>query len=196
MPKYIILDVAPWAYFDDVNPRYNLDLLPYINRPEFDFYIETCPELSVLFKYLPFKYRGHLVDCIDKVQTILSNKVEEPKNEYFKTNYFANEDHHPLECNSRIIELFKRFLDETKKKGVKMVIVCSPTHVKDGCSHFDMDEFHDMVDSLAENAGIPFLDYSTLYDSDTLFFKDPMHLKRYGRERFSKTIAMTLKSLW
>ena len=114
---------------------------------------------------------------------------------YYLKDYFWAEDYRPLEKDPDKLELFSRYLKDCKDNQIKVVLVCSPTHTEDGFSHFDMKGFRELVDSIAKIEGIPFLDYSEFYGADTLYFIDPVHLKKDARRIYCEKIAEDLKTM-
>lgn len=188
-PRIIIQDVGPFAFFEDINPPYRIEFLPYINREEFSFYIDKCPELSVFDKYLPLKYHGQLSVCWDNFWSFVKEEGDQPERKYYMKDYFWGEDFRQLEKDPAILDLFVQYVRMCKANHIKLFFVCSPTHTVDGFAHFDMKGFRKMVNDIAKNEGIPFLDYSEIYGADTLYFIDPVHLKMHARKDFSKRVA-------
>lgn len=198
-PKYVLLEVGPWAFFDYVNPIYTIELLPYINRPEFQFYVKLCPELSWVDKSLFVKYAGKL----DKVKKELvlffkspihkTEKIEKVKKTKWNSNYFGEQQH--LECDTSIIQVFNSFIDECLEKDIKVVLICSPIHSKDGARYFDMEGFWKIINQNIEKRNIIVLNYENLYGNDTVYFANPMHLNSYGRDCYTLKVAHDLDSL-
>ena len=194
-PKYIIQDVGPFAFFDDINPAYRIEFLPYINKREFDFYLEKCTELSVLERILPIKYYGQMPVCFDNIRSFIAKEGEKPERKYYMADYLWFGGFRPLEKDTAVINLFTHYLEDCKDMGTKVVLVCSPIHTRDGFPRFDIGGFKNLVDSIAKKEGVPFLDYSEYYGADTLFFIDPVHLKKPAQRQFSRQIAEDLKAM-
>ena len=195
-PKYIMVEVAPWAFFDYVNPIYIIELLPYINQPEFQFYVELCPELSWIDKSLFVKYAGKLNKVRKELVLFKSpiHKTEKVNKRKWNSNYITGSCR--LECDSAIIRVFNTFIDECLGNDIQLILICSPIHLKDGASHFDMDGFWKIINSSIKNKDIKILDYENLYGNDTSYFQDPMHLDDgYARDCFTKKVAHDLDSL-
>lgn len=201
-PRYIIQDIGPWCFFQDINPRFRIEFLPYINRPEFDFYIESCPELSMLDRYLPIKYHGHLFDCISNYIDFRSEPDSVNVNmnmlrldDSYTSDAFNGETFHPLERDEEKVLLFRAFINECRKNGILVVLVCSPIHTRDGYSHFDMDGFRHLVTDIATTDSIPFLDFSGMFGADDTYFRDPMHIKTSKRKQFTEAVCIELKEI-
>ena len=196
LPRFIIQDVGPFAFFQDFNPIYRIEFLPYINRPEFGFYLKRCSELSEFYKFLPLKYHGQLSLCIDNFRSFILEEGDKPEWNYYRVgSNYSGKDIRPLEKDSDILKLFAQYLEDCKALNIKVVLICSPIHMKDGYSHFDMKGFKEMMTDIARKEEMPFLDYSDYYGADTLFFIDAMHLKKPAQKQFSRQVAADLKAM-
>ena len=117
-----------------------------------------------------------------------------PKEGKWNSNYITGSCR--LECDTAIIRVFNTFIDECLENDIQLILICSPIHLKDGASHFDMDGFWKIINSSIKNKDIKILDYENLYGNDTLYFQDPMHLDDgYARDCFTKKVAHDLDSL-
>ncbi len=193
-PQYIVQDVSPWAFFQDVNPSYAIEFLPYINRPEFDFYINRCAELSVFDKYLPLKYHGQLVKCYENYKSFIAKEADKSERKYYMKDYFGDA-FYPIEKDPALLDLFSQYLKDCKARHIQVAIVCSPIHVVDGNAHFNIKGFREQLKDISHKEGVPFLDYSELYGADTLYFIDPVHLKVDAQKLFSQKVASDLKEM-
>jgi hypothetical protein len=189
-PRLIIQDVCQWAFFGDVNSRYQIEFLPYIDLPQFRFYIESCSELSGS-RWLPFKYAGHPASIGNLVKFLTVDSLHLPPLDipYHSEGYFAGEIFHPLEHDERIMCDFLEFLGDCRRRGIEVVLICSPTHTADGCPHFDMDAFRRQIGDIASKERLQLLDYTSLFGADDSMFVDPMHLSARGRRLFSERVA-------
>ena len=194
-PEYIIVDVSPWVFFDHMKPIYNIQMLPYINRPEFEFYIELCPQLSNANKLLFIKYFGKMGKVIKEI-----HRLKHPKKQMNKENttkwskdYFGKPM--PLECTKPIIEQFVQFLDDCKTQNIRVVLVCSPLHTNDGLKYFDMNGFWNIVMWCNKDSQFPVAMYQDYFGNDTLCFSDPAHLNEYGKRLFTTKLMHDLDSV-
>lgn len=194
-PKYVILEIGPWAFLDYVNPIYIAELLPYINRPEFQFYYELCPELSWADKLsMTYKYRGKIKKIYeDYEKTINKEKTPNNSSKKWNANYLGKPQ--KLEQDPEILSLLDTFIEECRQNDIKLVCVCSPIHIKDGASYFDMGSFWKLIYQHTNNKGIHVLNYQNEYGNDTTKFANPMHLNEAGKYSFSQKIAHDLDSL-
>ena len=196
VPSYIILDVGPWAFFDYYNEKYIIEMLPYINRKEFDFYIDICPELSKADKLIMARYSGLMRNVFHELYLF-----RHPEKDYWNSLKITEWNHdmftsmNKLEQNDSIIQLFKTFLDECSEQGIKVVLVCSPIHQHDGARWFDMAGFWNIIYDCVSTKNATILDYGDLYGNDTIYFIDPMHLNKKGQTNFSTKLAHDLDSL-
>lgn len=195
-PKYILVDIGPWAFFDYYNEKFIIEMLPYINRKEFDFYIDICPELSSSDKLMLARYSGQMRNVLHELYLF-----RHPEKDYWNSlkinkwnsNMFTVKN--KLEKNKAIIQLFQNFLGECRDRGIKVVLVCSPIHQQDGAKWFDMEGFWKIIHESVSNQETLILDYSDLFENDTTFFIDPMHLNKLGSTNFSIKLAHDLDSL-
>ena len=193
-PKYILLEVGPWAFFDYVNPVYIIEMLPYIERPEFEFYVNLCPELSCWDKILLYKYAGQGREMINQYKAICRTETLDVwQNKPWNKDYVGG--FVPLEHDSLIMNDFASFLQDCEDLDIQLIIVDSPMHMEDGYSCFEMDQFWELIKSYIGEKSIPILNYENLLGNDKTLFKDPMHLNKKGRDWFSTRIAHDLDSL-
>ena len=192
-PKYMLVEIGPWAFFDYVNPNYIVEFLPYLNRKEFEFYIDLCPEVLQIDRYCPLhKYAGMGTKIDEQLKKIRNGDDIRKHKNTFTHNYIKEEK--PLENNPNIIKLFRSFLTECDTQGIKVILICSPIHTDEGKVFFDMNRFWNLIHNLVPSK-IPILNYVDLYHNDTIFFADPMHLNPYGKDCYSTKVANDIKSL-
>jgi hypothetical protein len=98
-----------------------------------------------------------------------------------------------LEHDSAIIYYFTEFVDICKAKEIPLLFVCSPMHREDFYDKCRMDEFWQLIDSLAPN--VPILDYSLMFGSDTTYFAESTHLNLVGAELFTTKLAHDIDSI-
>lgn len=196
-PKYVLLEVGPWAFFDYVNPIYIVELLPYIDRPEFQFYMNLCPELSYRDGFLMHKYRGKITK-IHKEYRKLNRTKKKIVNKKWNPNYLDYlGDSKLFEHDPQIISTFDTFVNECKQNNITLICICSPIHTDDCIPHFEMDSFWNVIHSHATGENVYVLNYQNYYGNDTTFFStNGMHLGgKTGKEHFSKKVAHDLDSL-
>ena len=193
-PKYILLEVGPWAFFDYVNPIYIIEMLPYIERPEFQFYVNLCPELSYWDHILLYKYVGKGRQVIDEYKKFTQTHVEsEIVKNLWNHNYL--EEKVELEHDSTILYDFETFIQECDSLNIQLILVDSPMHIDDGYAHFEMEKFWDLIYRHIANRSVKVLNYEQIYGSDTVLFKNPMHLTETGKDIFTIRVAHDLDSL-
>ena len=193
-PKYIIVEVGPWCFFDHVSPIYTIQMLPYINRPEFKFYIDLCPQLSKADKMLLFRYFGKQRKVMEEIVYLKRpvDRKKETKTSWCK-DYFGKPQR--LEQRKSTVELFASFLEESKAQGIDVILVCSPLHVDDGLRYFDMDGFWDIVRYCNKGKGFPMVTYQDYFGNDTTLFSDPAHLNDAGKRLFTAKLMHDLDSV-
>lgn len=193
-PKYIIVEVGPWCFFDQIGPIYTIQMLPYINRPEFKFYIDLCPQLSMVDKMLLFRYVGKQRKVMEEIVYLRRplDQKKETKTSWCK-DYFGKPQR--LEHRKSTIELFASFLNESKAQGIDVILVCSPLHVDDGLRYFNMDGFWNIVRYCNMGKGFPMVTYQDYFGNDTTLFSDPAHLNDAGKRLFTAKLMHDLDSV-
>lgn len=193
-PKQILLEVGPWAFFDYVNPKYTIEMLPYIERPEFQFYVNLCPELSCRDHILLYKYAGKGRQMINEYKMFYSKTlVGRGPRKKWNPNYVQGPI--ALEHDSLILRDFEAFIQECDSLHIPLIFVDSPMHMEDGYSCFEMDKFWELIYSYIGDRPIEVLNYESLYGNDTTLFQDPMHLTDATKNLFTTKIAHDLDSL-
>lgn len=192
-PNYIIVDMSLWAFLNHESPIYTIQMLPYIKRTEFQFYIEMCPQLTNADKLLFVRYIGTIVKVVKEMNRL--NHPEKPKKttDSWQENYYGEPQ--PLRFNKSIVQIFDKFLDECLSEGIQVILVSSPMHVKDGLSYFDTKSFWKTVMDCASGTGFPVISYAEYFGNDTTYFSDPAHLNSYGREVFTTKLVHDLDSV-
>lgn len=96
------------------------------------------------------------------------------------------------EIDPEKLEYLKKIISLTKEEGVELVLFASPFILKE--EH--QKQFHTIRD-IAEEAGVPFLDYNSLcdeigldYDRD---FRDESHVNNYGAAKVTRHMAEYLR---
>jgi hypothetical protein len=91
------------------------------------------------------------------------------------------------------IGLFKTFIEDCKKSGIKLLIVLSPKYV-----HFQFREYSiSVIDQIAKEQNTPFIDFSsdTTFTNHRDYFDDDSHLNGHGAEVFTHVVADKLDSM-
>ncbi len=193
-PKYVLLEVGPWAFLDYVNPIYIIELLPYINRPEFQFYFEICPELSTLDHFAFYRYRGKTHEIIEQYKKMRNYEKASPNpSKGWNSQYIGR--HHELEQDPHILSILDTFIDECRQNGITLIFVCAPIHVNDGSSYFEMDSFWELIENHISGKDIQVLNYQNMFGNDTTLFGNSMHLNKKGKYQYSLKLAHDLDSL-
>ena len=203
-PKYIIAEIGPFSFLDYTTPRYTIEMLPYIDREEFKFYYDICPELSFMDQYRIVRYAGKYEEIFseiwklrgsEQIQSIAVDNLEDvPVNVAYEKNYLKKKKF-AVERDPAIIKVFNSFLDECNAQGIQVVLVCSPIHTTDGLSHFDMEGFWSLIAEIQKGHHVKVLNYQNLYGNDLRYFANSMHLSPYGKYSFTRRIAHDLDSL-
>ncbi len=210
IPKYAIVEIGPFSFFDYSTPKFTIEMLPYIDRPEFKFYYEICPELSSWDRYKIVRYAGKYREMISEIYKLKESKptdnlqnwlakdslgrLAKPTTVGYEVNYLKKKKF-DVEQNPDIIKILCSFLDECEKQGTQVFLVCSPIHTTDGTSHFDMSGFWNLIAEIEEQHKVKVFNYENLFGDDRNYFSNSMHLNNYGINCFTRTIAHDLDSL-
>ncbi len=195
-PSYIIQEIGPWAFLDYYNPKYTIEMMPYLNRKEFNFLKTLCPEISSNDKYRIVRYSGKLDNVIFQL-ACMEWKKWKPKfvspNKSFNKNCFTTQQ--PLECDSSIINTLIHFIKECSNENIELIFVFSPMNIEYGQKYFDLNGFWAIFNDISKTYKIKTLNYQNLFGSDTIYFTDPVHLNEAGRDCFTRQLAHDLDSL-
>lgn len=199
-PKLLILEIGPQAFFDHWNDDFRKEFLPFLNTPYFDFYVDICDDISVFDQIWPIKYYGWgLNDLCNFYKTLDYDITRTRYKDCFAPRetekYLINfpDTIYQLEKNDTIIRYFTDFMNICEEKEIPLLFVCSPMHKADFYDKCQMNEFWQLIDSLAPN--VPKLDYSLMFDSDTTYFAESTHLNLLGAEVFTTKLAHDIDSL-
>lgn len=192
-PRYIILETSPIVFFDHEFSVNSIQMLPYINRPEFQFCFETCPQLSNADKLMFVRYFGTMGKVIEEIGRLNRHeKTEKTTKNWQEVNIDKPQS---LKCDKSIVQLFDMFLDECVSEGIKVILVCSPMHVKSGLSNYDMKTFWSIVLNCVSGTKFPVISYAEYFGNDRTYFSDPTHLNKHGREVFTTKLIHDLDSV-
>lgn len=98
--------------------------------------------------------------------------------------------------NSTSVELLKTYINECKQLKIDLILVYTPEYI-DGQNFIEnRKEVLTLLQGLAKEYNLPFLDYSNHYLSmDNQYFYNAMHLNAKGAEKFSQILASDIKKL-
>lgn len=192
-PKYIILEVGPWAFLDYVNPIYTIELLPYIDREEFNFLFSLSAKFSRMDKFIFYKYRGKIINAyLECLKLCNTEETKQESSKRWNSDYFNKLQ--KIESNPQILSLLDDFIDECQANNIILIVSCSPIH-GDALRYFRMDAFWKIINERTNKKNIKTLNYQNLYGNDTIMFENPMHLNRFGKKLFSLKIAHDIDSI-
>ncbi len=98
--------------------------------------------------------------------------------------------------DTAVMRQFRMFLDECRRDSIPVVLVTSPFYIGGTRKMADSTGMHDMFARLADDYGLPYLDYT--YDElsyDTAYFYNTMHLNLTGANLFSEKVARDIDSV-
>jgi|694.fasta_scaffold121719_4 hypothetical protein len=206
-PKYIILS----ADFFSLQRRKDLyqpdQFLPYMLwNKNMAFYTKDYIKYGFADFYLPLiRFGGQQNANKSIIISILRSKKQEPfryKGYKGMEKTWNNDLEDAKKKNKQVqviyheptIHLLKKFLTDCKQDSIRVAIVYAPEH-KEGQAYVkDRDILIQHFKDIAEEAKIPFLDYSmdTLCNSKNYFY-NASHLNKLGSDIFTRTLIKDLK---
>ena len=191
-PKYILQEITPQLFFSSDDTGFVLEMLPNIDKPEFQFYIDLCPNLSYADKFLLVRYAGKMEQVIKQI-----GELKEEKSVDFCSVFhpWQFEGKRPVEKDPQIISLFQHYLDECDSLGIRVVLLCSPFREEDAKKYLDMNAFWNQIDTITKGRDVNILNYQSYFGSDTTYFFDPAHLKPMAVAAYTRKVAHDLDSL-
>ncbi len=95
-----------------------------------------------------------------------------------------------VEIDEESVELFEKFIAETKQSGIKLILVYSPFYFEGQSVFSNHDKMLSMYKKIAEKNNLLFFDYSQqpISYKKELFY-NAMHLNETGAEVFSNDLA-------
>ena len=187
---------GPWAFFDYVMPRYSIDMCPYIERENFSFLKEITPELSYSDNFRLVRYAGKLTKVIDEIDNLDESQGNDSSSGdvgFHKNALIGGKQ--KFECTPENISLFKQFIDDCSANNIKLMLICSPIMSEVASTYFDMDGFWNLIDSITKGHDLTILNYQDLFENDTTYFKDDIHLNTKGNDLFSKRVGNDLNKI-
>lgn len=195
-PKVIIYDVLD--DFDlinkDNNEKYLEWLRYYYNKPGIDSIFinvdknEKYKMISQMRRY-NYKFIQVASDYITPTQQDIKGyrplegtiKYEPIKN---------NNSNKSIQYDNLKLEYFKLFIKDCKEKGTKLIFMVSPQYKG------EKKQSYEAIIKLAKEENIPFFYH---YDENEIssnkkYFKDSMHMNKYGAEKYTKKIINEIKT--
>lgn len=103
--------------------------------------------------------------------------------------------HYTEHIDSGYVALFRRFVADTRARGIDLVFVFSPEYIEGQHFIVNRDSVMSVYRNVARDYDIPFYDYSA--DSlcqDKRWFYNAEHMNRAGTEVFSREVASALRA--
>lgn len=109
----------------------------------------------------------------------------------------ANGDERNISMNPQIMTLFKQTIKMITDKGIKVILVNTPT--VDLLNQYEHDKYEEIIEwfsNFAENNKmVEFIDYNPKYSSDYSIFSDRLHLNLKGQQIISTELINYIKYL-
>ena len=198
-PKMIILDCEYGALRDATSSYERIScLLPYYNdHPEMRPVIELrgpFEKYKFFSKIYPY---NSLILKIGVGNLELNKKRHEDIQGYLELTHSLHEpiktidNSVPYDLDTMKINMLKSFIDDCKKKEIKLFLVCSPYYLNSIGTDYSLA----VTKQIAAEKNIDFLDYSKekLFLSSPQLFDDTVHVNSSGSKIFSAMIAHDLK---
>lgn len=195
-PRIIIYDVKQqfdlYCYSGDGDyTRYIKLLRPFFGNKEVDEVIGSISNLELIkLNSSLYRYNGQLVSIILSLRSNNSDNSNgfQPLEGYIK-NEKQQDRGYVLKIDSIKYKYFNDFIDFTKDKGIRLIVVLSPEYNTPFINDFEP------IREICDSKGILLLDY---FDNPSFqnreFFKDHCHLNSNGARIFTEKIVGDLKS--
>ena len=193
-PKIIIYDLVPEfdLRYDADNSKYLHYIKPFYSEAPIKKVVDQFTDWKTQFELVSNMYRNNatiianIIDCIiDRGkhdgyvplygQISNNSAIDSPKDAVF-------------EVDNDKYELLDEMVDDAIKKQIKIVFVISPTLVTGDMSRYNL------VQELAANNSIPFIDYSNCPEivENRELFQDEDHLNKDGATIYSHLISTVI----
>lgn len=195
-PKLIIQNIDAWSLGYRIG--YEMEqFYPYFwDKDMRQQFFHTEP-FDVLEKYLPF-YRYHGLSPSMFLHSFPKNLHKGYKGNTVEWNgeAYMQQEFIKFHIDTRTLHIFDSFLSQTYKDGIQVVFVYAPMYSGATRKIINLDEMHRKYKDIADEYGIPILDYSDLWIcNDTTYFYNAMHLNKTGAEIFTDSLANGIKRL-
>lgn len=191
-PKYILQEISPQLFFESKDMDFVIEMLPAIDKPEFQFYIDLYPNLSAADKWLLVRYAGKMEKVFKQIKFL---KEEGAQNAFTTFHPWTFGYRNQLEKDPRIIRIFQNYLKECDSLGIKMILVCSPYRQEDADKYLDMKGFWQQIHEVTKGHDVCIMNYESYFGNDTTYFFDPAHLKQEAVKTYTRQVAHDLDSL-
>ena len=190
-PKYIILDVAQWfdyLYGGDDATKYLSPLKPYYDYHGIRdvFYKSSRVEAIKMLSWM-YRYNTRIIES-----------EKEPKNRmgfgsvhgYVDPSITIDEPIYEVEIDSVKAYFFDEFIAVCKARGIKLMILVSPSFKK--TQTFELDYVRD----LALKEDLPYQSFwaDTSWVRTPEYFHDSGHMNEIGANEFSRFIVPLIRS--
>ena len=202
-PSIIIQEVTTHAFLHHWNSQFSYNFLPFVGyADEYEYYVNSCDEVTEYDKYLPFKYRGIRYDKLIELYKDWSIHTPRVYNDGYTplsdTMRYVNDfltDFYPLEQDTDMVNMLSSFIHYCDNNDIDLFLVISPMHMEHYYKYCDMQGFYSLIDSLRDGTNAKFLNYCSMFGSDTIMLKNATHMSYTGSCIFSKKVSNDIKSL-
>ena len=202
--KLITQRYKPQFIFYDVYPAYDIVSIPqfpnsrnlrwlkryYYREGVKEVFDDIEPDSYKKLWLNMYRYNGTyhetIMDCIKPSRDY--SKGFSPLKGEIPNNYILKENiQYPVD--SLKMKYWKKFFEETKKDGVKVVLLFSPMWGQTDNS------IYEPLMTIADDFGIPIIDHyaDEYYNNHRELFSEPYHLNGLGAEYYSKIVSAELR---
>lgn len=199
-PKYIIVNID---YFSAEEWSYGYEreqFFPFMREPYFREQIKQVEPFTWQELYLPIyrytTYKGLYDVLFEKPIDANTYKGYIGHDKSWDGTAFNELKSFRFVVDERVMQMFRDFLTARKQEGQQVIFCISPIYIGFTDKVENVQDFYDCYTALAEEYGIPLLDYNySDISKDTAFFYNASHLNRQGAELFSMQLAKDLDSI-
>ena len=174
-------------------------LMPYYFNKSFRKHMLPEIESTWAERNIPF-YRYYLygVPNLFKVKHEEKNKYKGfvPSNTELDVKSLENIVCIKVEHDPQLMEDFTKYLEQTYREGIKVVLVYAPIYIDISSKIEDLNNVYTTIDSLSKAYHPLILDYTySSFSYDSSLFTDGIHLNEKGAIAFSTQLAYDLDSI-
>ena len=215
-PKYIVFSVDYWS-LSKLSELYMYEqFLPYLKENTIKEYTSKYGYFDFWDYHLPFvRYIGnrkiilHALEILFNTKKNYSKKYKgyeagneiwndssELKLQLIKQNKLHPDKIYDFTMNVETVMLFKKFLNEIKRKKIKVFFIFSPTYIESQNLGKNSKENIIYIKQLVSTNKFDFLDFSKdSMCSQKKYFYNSSHLNKIGATIFSKKLASAIKKM-
>jgi hypothetical protein len=205
-PKIIIYSLDIFTFAQE-NDSYNYDqFLPYMFL---NFNIYKATRGNSYFNFLDFVIPGVRYSGKNQIINYAFSKKESYLNENHRIRGFETRNlkwnnnlenakikmgHYVIKVNEHMLTMFEKFLNDCKKRNIKVILVYTPEYIEGQIFEVNRKEIIELYQTISQRFNVPFYNYSN--DSicfQKKYFYNASHLNTKGSVLFTNKFIKDLK---